>query len=367
MPFMPRVRMRLATKLFWSHLLAIILVSGSVGSFFYDRALDSLLKSVRSRLQNSAALLSDAINVQDLDGIVGPDDMAGASYQRTLSLLRRMRRTNPDIAFLYVMRQERRRAVFVVDSDESERQAKPGQAYDEGGELLMTGFHMPSVDKELVADEWGVFLSGYAPVRDGEGRYLVGIDMRADEVAAKLRELRLWGALSLMISLFLALLFALWLSRGLTRRAAVLGLHCREIAAGDFGAPIDLECHDEFDDLIAAFNSMRERLMAAHDQKDTALRELAAARDGLEQAVSERTAELREALDRVNVLSGLLPICCSCHKVRNDQGYWQRVELFIEAHSAARFSHGICPDCTVKLYGDLLEQKADEPTGDETT
>ena len=361
MSIVPRLRMRLATKLFWSHLLAIILVSGSVGTFFYDRAVDSLLKSLRSRLQNSAALLSDTVQARDLDGIRGPQDMGGEAYERYLQILRRMRRTNPDISYLYLMRQQDGKPVFVIDSDESERQAKPGQPYTEATELLMTGFTMPSVDKDLIRDEWGVFLSGYAPLRGGEGRYLVGIDMRADEVDAKLRELRLWGTVSLLASLLLALLFSLWLAQSLTRRAAVLTEHCRDIAAGEFGTPIDLQCHDEFDDVIGAFNAMRERLMRSHEQTRLALAEVGRARDGLEQAVSARTAELQEALDRVGLLSGLLPICCSCHKVRDDQGYWQRVEAFVEAHSSARFSHGICPECTVKLYGDLLGDRDPSP------
>ena len=60
--------------------------------------------------------------------------------------------------------------------------------------------------------------------------------------------------------------------------------------------------------------------------------------------------ELREALDRVKTLSGLLPICASCKKVRDDQGYWNQIEAYIEAYSEAQFSHGICPECARKLY-----------------
>lgn len=55
--------------------------------------------------------------------------------------------------------------------------------------------------------------------------------------------------------------------------------------------------------------------------------------------------ELREALQQVKSLSGLLPICAWCKKIRTDQGYWQSVESFIMEHSDARFSHGMCPDC----------------------
>ncbi len=60
--------------------------------------------------------------------------------------------------------------------------------------------------------------------------------------------------------------------------------------------------------------------------------------------------ELREALAKVKTLSGLLPICSSCKKIRNDQGYWQQVEDYISHHSEADFTHGICPDCLKTLY-----------------
>lgn len=60
--------------------------------------------------------------------------------------------------------------------------------------------------------------------------------------------------------------------------------------------------------------------------------------------------ELSRALARVKTLSGLLPICASCKKIRDDKGYWQQVETFIKARSEADFSHAICPDCMEKLY-----------------
>jgi DNA-binding NtrC family response regulator len=61
-------------------------------------------------------------------------------------------------------------------------------------------------------------------------------------------------------------------------------------------------------------------------------------------------AELREALARVKQLSGLLPICASCKKIRDDKGYWRQIEAYIRDHSEADFSHGICPDCARELY-----------------
>jgi PAS domain S-box-containing protein len=60
--------------------------------------------------------------------------------------------------------------------------------------------------------------------------------------------------------------------------------------------------------------------------------------------------ELQAALDRVNQLEGILPICASCKKIRDDAGNWQQIELYISDHSKADFSHGICPECMHKLY-----------------
>jgi PAS domain-containing protein len=61
-------------------------------------------------------------------------------------------------------------------------------------------------------------------------------------------------------------------------------------------------------------------------------------------------AQLQGALDNVKLLSGLLPICASCKKVKDDQGYWNQIEIYIRDRSEAEFSHGICPDCMKKLY-----------------
>lgn len=62
--------------------------------------------------------------------------------------------------------------------------------------------------------------------------------------------------------------------------------------------------------------------------------------------------ELQESLAKVKTLSGLLPICASCKKIRDDKGYWNQIEVYIRDHSEAEFTHGICPECFKKLYPD---------------
>ncbi len=67
--------------------------------------------------------------------------------------------------------------------------------------------------------------------------------------------------------------------------------------------------------------------------------------------------ELQEALSQVKALSGLLPICASCKRIRNDEGNWEQMEAYIRDRSEAKFSHGICPECARKLYADQSRKK----------
>ncbi len=67
-------------------------------------------------------------------------------------------------------------------------------------------------------------------------------------------------------------------------------------------------------------------------------------------------AELKDALSKVKTLSGFLPICASCKKIRNDEGYWQQIEAYIRENTDASFSHGICPECASKLYPDFYKK-----------
>jgi len=75
-----------------------------------------------------------------------------------------------------------------------------------------------------------------------------------------------------------------------------------------------------------------------------------------EQAVNLERDRLKDALANVRTLSGLLPICASCKKIRDDKGYWNRIESYLRDHSDAVFSHGICPECAEKIYPDLFEE-----------
>jgi PAS domain S-box-containing protein len=80
-------------------------------------------------------------------------------------------------------------------------------------------------------------------------------------------------------------------------------------------------------------------------------------RKKIEDERTKMIKQLNETLSKVRTLSGLLPICASCKKIRDDHGYWQKLETFVHEHSNAEFSHSICPDCMEKLYPDFSKRK----------
>ena len=75
----------------------------------------------------------------------------------------------------------------------------------------------------------------------------------------------------------------------------------------------------------------------------------------LQETLAQKIRDLEEALSHIRTLQGLLPICMYCHKIRSDKESWQRIEGYIETHSNAKFSHGICPDCVRKHFPETIK------------
>jgi L-lactate permease len=103
------------------------------------------------------------------------------------------------------------------------------------------------------------------------------------------------------------------------------------------------------------------KLILEHQRDEKNLRQL---NETLEQKVAERTSaleasnlELKDVLAQVKTLSGMLPICASCKKIRDDEGYWEEVASYISKHLDVFFTHGLCPVCAKKALLELEEFK----------
>ena len=84
--------------------------------------------------------------------------------------------------------------------------------------------------------------------------------------------------------------------------------------------------------------------------------------DDAEQRNARLVVDLQDALLKTKTLSGLLPICASCKKIRDDAGYWHQVEVYIRDHAEVDFSHGFCPDCGDDLSAQIAAYKSKLPT-----
>ena len=80
---------------------------------------------------------------------------------------------------------------------------------------------------------------------------------------------------------------------------------------------------------------------------------------GLQESLQRRARELQEALDQIKTLSGLLPICAGCRKIRDDTGYWLQVESYLGDRLDVKFTHGLCPDCSHMLYPEYRGETPD--------
>jgi hypothetical protein len=89
-------------------------------------------------------------------------------------------------------------------------------------------------------------------------------------------------------------------------------------------------------------------------------------RDVTERRAAEKERErllvdLQKAAAEIRTLQGLLPICSSCKRVRDDTGYWNQIETYISAHADVRFSHGLCPECARTLYPEVFGKPKPDP------
>ena len=123
------------------------------------------------------------------------------------------------------------------------------------------------------------------------------------------------------------------------------------------GEQIDLPEGKELAELVMAFNEMSIQLYEDRTHLETRIdertHELKKTNERLQHEIIERKqtiGELKQTLNEVKILRGILPICSYCKKIRDDKGYWNKLESYIQNHSEAKFSHGICEVCLEEFY-----------------
>ena len=175
------------------------------------------------------------------------------------------------------------------------------------------------------------------------------------------REILLFTIACAMIAAIVASL--LGIRQILTNNVLKLVSVTKSFSAGDLSARAGLYGKDEFSEVGRAFDQMAQKIerdsiiLKKNKEKleriNAKLRGEIIEREKAEEERNQLIAQLREALAKIKTLTGLLPICSACKKIRNDRGIWEQIEIYIRDHSDADFSHSICPECMKKLYPDI--------------
>jgi methyl-accepting chemotaxis protein len=124
----------------------------------------------------------------------------------------------------------------------------------------------------------------------------------------------------------------------------------KQVGMGNLDARILIRSNDEFNLLAREFNNMTQNLQNITVSRDDLEREIQE-KNQIDKERKKVIKDLTAALDEIKTLKGIVPICANCKKIRDDKGYWDQLETYIEKHSDASFSHGMCPDCSDEMYG----------------
>ncbi len=205
----------------------------------------------------------------------------------------------------------------------------------------------------------------YGPERSfgrSAGEVISAVSVRIPLAAAYGHADRVAFRSSALLLLLLAALFALHFV--VNRRYLLLPLgRMRDKArlitedARHLGEEVPVPESSELGELAEAFNGMSRELRQHRDHleevvatRTAALQAEVAQRKRYQEEGEQLIVELQQALDEVKTLSGLLPICSFCKKIRDEQGAWQQLEAYVGRHSGAEFSHGVCPECLKRHY-----------------
>lgn len=237
-------------------------------------ALHAQFEQLRDKLKSVASSVALTLNADLIKAI--PLNRAGVqspAYQTVYSQLEQIKQENPSVGFIYILTKTSQDFIlqFVVDPDPylSKRgtvTAYPGDRYDARRfPNMVRAFSQPVAEMEIQADEWGSILSGYAPIRDQQGKAfaIVGVDMMASDIEATQKAIHKRVFTVFLLGTLLSLLLGVWLSKKMTQSIAALAEGIHRVSHGDLDYKIAIRGHDEIAELSRSFNQMADDLRDA--------------------------------------------------------------------------------------------------------
>ena len=261
-----RLKMNIRTKLILIVFSIWVIGSSLLVFLSYETARNQQMDNIRTRVRDYAALGAMLVSAGDHQGLNVPEDENTEAYSRVINALRRIRDDSTDIHFVYTVRKgENGEVIFMADAEESEAEKSHlGDVYEDAPELLKEvagNLAAPVVEAEFVEDQWGTFLSAYAPIYTPDGKFdgVLGVDISLESVNAMLHDI-LWhmllcfGLITIVV-IPAILLFARSMIRPISNCVAFTG----QLALGDFSREVPESIRlrgDEIGDLGRAYQTM---------------------------------------------------------------------------------------------------------------
>lgn len=262
--------MKFRTKLFYSF-IALGLMSTLLALFIiYGEASRLIFEEIRAKILSlviNSEQIVNSRNIQEfLDSNGNPNSNAAKELRRELLEIRDInRRSDVFVEFVYLIKKypDSDHYFFLMDI-ESEMEKKPshyGDLYPSRIEIP-PGLSEPYVTTHIYTDDWGSWLSGYAPIYDENGHEIciLGIDVRTKEIFVELERLLLYGLIAFIISIVVAVVFAYFLSKLVSSSLSILCDTVKSIGKGNFSSRSPLHTRDEFNELSIAINQMAKGL-----------------------------------------------------------------------------------------------------------
>jgi HD-GYP domain-containing protein (c-di-GMP phosphodiesterase class II) len=260
-------------------IVSMFFVAALSNFFIYRYALDFQFKDLQEKLRIIAQTATLAIDVEKLQQV--PLTRAGMStpqYYAVAETLKEIKRANERIRYIYTMAKTSEPGVlqFIVDPNLLTKEeykksltAFPGDRYDATHfPEMLKGFEQSMADAKLCTDVWGVTLSGYAPIRDKEGKVvaILGVDMMADQVYQMQRRVHERGLFVLLLGIIFSVTLGIVVSRRVIEPIRQLADATRFIAKGDLDYQVEVKGSDEIAALAGSFNSMVRNLSQSREK-----------------------------------------------------------------------------------------------------
>lgn len=301
---------RFHAKLTLALIASMLLVSAFSDLLIYEYSAKNQFEQLRSKLTIIAQTASLAIDVDALLKVpLTRDGVKSSEYKAIADKLAFIKKQIPSLSYIYTVFPTKEKGIFrfIVDPDPeasspTDATSFPGDLYD-GRSLpeMWNALNAPSADRKLGRDEWGIVLSGYAPIRDKTGRTvaILGVDIKADDVNAIQGEVRRRAILVLIVAMALSVVLGFVIANNVTKPIRILIGGARRIAKGELAFKVNVRGNDEIAELAHAFNKMSsdllihiEELKRTTTEKERLLKELEIAKKIQQSFLPESAPEM---------------------------------------------------------------------------